>query len=83
MKLWILHRQSGRSTKLGDPWLNPYGCVYSLVIRAKDEASARKAASGQCGDEGSGPWMDERFTSCDELKPSGRPGVLCRDKLEE
>ena len=56
-----------------------------FVVRAEDEASARKAAQKKGGYEirrstTTGPeipvWMDPAFVSCEELTGEGEPGVV-------
>ncbi len=56
-----------------------YDVAVAFVIRAEDEAEARKIASQDAGDEGSSLWLDPRRSSCAILSDKGESKVICRD----
>jgi hypothetical protein len=82
MKLWILEPREPR-----DPRFNAYDTAQGVVVRAETEAEARVFANGCCGDECEhwyeGPeqqaWLCPSVTTCEELTPSGPPGVILVD----
>lgn len=75
MKLWHLKPVDDDS----GPWKPWYDKVFGMVVRAKTEADARKAASDEAGCEGRGAWTDPELSSCVELLKGGDPEVIIRD----
>ena len=83
MKLWLL---KAREDLIGDnnPWDPWYDKAYGFVIRAFNERRARQLADGNGSDEngaikGVKPWLDAKYSTCEELLPDGEPGELLRD----
>jgi hypothetical protein len=68
MKLWFLYRES-----------SDYDEMSSLVVRAKDEKSARIIASINSIDEGEQVWLDSSKSKCNKLICTGKPGIIIRD----
>jgi hypothetical protein len=58
-----------------------YDSAYGFVVRARNPQEARSLAAKQCGDEGSGVWMDPKRNRCVCLTGRGNPGVIVRDFL--
>lgn len=75
MKLWHLLPRNPKAK----PWLPWYDKVFGVVVRAENEAEARTLAAGVSGDEGPKPWFDIYLTVCNELRPEGESGLICRD----
>ena len=79
MKLWILlpiHRDGF------DPWEPWYDKAFGFVVRAETENEARQFANRNAGDENwddKTPWLDGKYSTCDELVPNGEAGVVLRD----
>lgn len=68
MNLWFLSRE--------DCYYDEMCC---LVVRAKDEKSARKIASENSIDEGEEVWLDPSKSKCDRLTPTGKSGLIIQD----
>jgi hypothetical protein len=74
-----------------DPWEPWYDKAFGFVIRANSYETARSIANENAGDENRGeflstkisetknPWLDERYSSCIELSPSGPEEMIIRD----
>jgi hypothetical protein len=74
-----------------NPWEPWYDKAFGFVVVAKDEADARKFADADAGDENRGefldekiantknPWLDEKYTTCQELSANGKEGVIMKD----
>lgn len=90
MKLWFLY--PNEVLPLGDnPWEPWYDKVFSLVIRAPSEAVARQYAHTHAGEENKNefldriisnttiPWLDSKYSVCEELLPEGKPGVIIKN----
>lgn len=87
MKLWILKPIA----KCHGPWSPIYDCAHGFVVRAEDEASARRLIDyGDTGDEyprrwrdgepkPGNPWHDPSLSTCVELVGDGEAGVILRD----
>ena len=69
MKLWVLGLAEGEGG---------WDCAYGFVVRAKDEAHARKLASEQAGDEGADAWLLPSRSTCEELTTRGEQEVILR-----
>lgn len=90
MKLWILRPVEGLN--IGDnPWEPWFDKAFGFVIRAASEQDAREFAHAESGDENRGefldrkiadtksPWLDQKYSTCEELTSSGEGGVILRD----
>jgi hypothetical protein len=78
MKLWLLEPNPNLKPDV-DPWTPWYDKMHRIVIRARDESTARDIASQHAADEQREVWLDPFFTICVELKPKGDVGIICRD----
>jgi hypothetical protein len=82
MKLWLLAKGNIPSGVVS-PWFRvKCDMVCTFIIRAEDEASARKIADSQGGKEnqsGFSPWLNESFTTCVELTGDGNAEVILSD----
>lgn len=90
MKIWILKPVDGLPN--GDnPWDPWYDKCFGMVVRAESEEEARQFAHESASDENrgeflrqkiantEGPWLDPKYSTCDELSEHGEPGVLLQD----
>lgn len=83
MKLFLLKpKKDFPANRAMNPWIPSSDTAQAFVVRAKDEEFARALASVNHGDEGAGPWLDERFVDCVQIKEGGKTEVVCRDFLE-
>jgi hypothetical protein len=77
-KIYILERKDGR---------NFIAQVSQFVVEAKSSQEARKMANDHCGEEGYGDikdfWLNPEYTTCLELKPTGKSRIIVRDYVEE
>lgn len=74
-----------------NPWNPWYDRAFGFVIRAESEEAARKIAHEHAGDENRGeflrakianttsPWLDPKYSSCEELNADGEPEMVLRD----
>lgn len=76
MALWLLRPVEGH-----EMWGAPYDKMHGVVVRSKDEASARRMASGAAMDEGRSVWLDDTVTTCEKLAASGASCIVIRDVL--
>jgi hypothetical protein len=53
--------------------------MFGFVVRAKDEATARRLAAAQPGDEGAEAWLLPQYSTCVELPIDGPDGVIMAD----
>lgn len=65
-----------------NPWEPWYDKAFGFVIRADNEDSARelikeKDASGM---EGNDPWLNPRYSTCEEITPDGKPEIIITDE---
>lgn len=67
MKLFIIRSEDGYGFG--------YDAFHGHIIRAENVEQARSIASKKCADEGSGVWLDENKTTCEELKTEGDQGM--------
>lgn len=91
MKLWILKARDEDLPCGDNPWEPWYDKNFGLVVRATSEERARQLAQSEAKDEARGtflgdkiantnsPWLDAKYSTCDELTPSGEEGVLLID----
>ncbi len=80
MKLWILRPVEPCQ------WDHLMDCNFGFVVRAKDEASARKEAESRVADEEMcgaelGVWTDPKVTTCVPLTNKGAAGIVMADFL--
>ena len=75
MQLWILEYRPDIGRRLG------YDCAYGFIVRAATEGEARQLASWQAGNEGRDFWLDEKYSTCEPLKESGKAGIIMSDFL--
>ena len=81
MRLWNLFPSEtvdGRASQWS-PWYNK---AFGFVIRAETEKQARQIATDNSGGESHGgvyPWMDERYSICEELTQNGVSELVLRD----
>ena len=84
-RLWILRPAGDLEAKnLWTPW---YDKAFGFVVRAADEKEARVLASKEAGDEYDrysgedevNPWLEEKYSTCQELLLDGSAEVVIRD----
>lgn len=90
MKLWLL-RPVDKLSNADDPWTPWHDKCFGFVVRAKTEEMARAYAHEQAGDENRGrflnrvtsettePWINSKYSTCEELVASGDGGVVLQD----
>lgn len=90
MKLWLL-KPIDLESDHWDPW---YDRCFAIVVRAETEYKARTLAQSVAGPEGqvynrdtgryerTDVWMLQAITSCVDLLPEGKPGVIVQDIRE-
>ena len=85
MKLWILRPAEGLADE-DNPWEPWYDRVFGFVVRAEDEGHARKLADEESGDEKDRyefprrfPWLDSKYSTCEELLAEGAVGIVMND----
>jgi len=86
MKLWLL---GPIHTKGDDPWEPWYDKAFGFVIRAETGLRARVVADENGGYENRGesrtttqtknPWLDPKYSTCNELSPNGPEELVIRD----
>ncbi|KKK81891.1 hypothetical protein LCGC14_2808870 [marine sediment metagenome] len=88
MKLWLL---GPLHTEGDDPWDPWYDKAFGFVIRAETEQRAREIANENSGDENRGkflgqktantksPWLDPKYSTCEELLQDGPELLVLRD----
>ena len=65
-----------------DPWQPHRNRAFGFVVRAADEEEARWLAHNNAGEEndtltGVHPWLDEAYSTCEELRSEGKaPEVI-------
>lgn len=83
MKLFELKAKEGLPE--GDnPWEDVWDCYYGFVVRTETEAEARTYADACEGRENNWdntrhPWLDEKYSTCIELKDEGEAGIVLSD----
>lgn len=90
MKVFIL-RPKNELPVNDNPWEPWYDKSFGFIVRANSEQEARKLADAEAGDENRGeflnrqiaktknPWLDENYTTCEELTGNGEEGVIMKD----
>ena len=80
MKLWILMPLDDLPEKHGaNPWHPWYDKKFGCLVRAENEADARRFASESCSDEGEEAWLDENYSICYQLTEDGEVGEILAD----
>jgi len=89
MKIWILNARNDLGDD--DPWNPWYDKAFGFIVRAETEEQARQYAHSNAGDENRGsflnkkiantktPWLESKYTTCEELTDSGDAGIIMRD----
>jgi len=81
MKLWILKARAALPRD-DNPWKPSHDKNFGLVIRAESEDRARNLAQSVAADEApNSPWLDAKYSTCDELLSEGNEGVLLIDNV--
>ena len=81
MKIWILTPIENLNAE-DDPWEPWYDKCFGMVIVAEDETTAREIAQSEGLDEKVGrqtPWMEPKYTTCDELTIDKYQGLVMQD----
>ncbi|HEX8275977.1 MAG TPA: hypothetical protein VF615_25295 [Longimicrobiaceae bacterium] len=84
MRLWKLtprHDSLWWCVDGKDPWQPHQDKAFGFVVRAESEEEARWLAHESAGGEndalpGVRPWVDEQYSTCEELPSTGRRGVV-------
>lgn len=66
----------------GSAWDSVYDKAFAFIVCAGSENEARTLADQQAGDENQEVykiWLDDRYTSCEILKPGEKSEVILRD----
>lgn len=90
MKLWLL--KAREDLPVGDnPWEPWYDKSFGAVVRAETEAQARQFAHENAGDENRGaflinkvadttqPWLNSKYSQCEELLQDGTAEMVLQD----
>lgn len=87
MKLWILRPVENRPVG-DDPWEPWYDKCFGFVIRSETADGARRYAQAGAGDEQpwhehkrdeTKPWLDPKYSTCEELTVEGDAGIVIQD----
>jgi len=80
MKLWILRPVKHLPDDKG-PWNPWYDKSFGFVVIADTEKLARKVAHDNAGDENDdySPWIDSKYSTCDELTPEYGKELVMKD----
>lgn len=78
MKLWLLKPNSNRNRQ-DNPWSCGSSVCMGVIVRANDEKSARNYAVKIAANEDSIAWLLSEYSTCEELKSEGAPGVIMWD----
>lgn len=90
MMLWLLRPKEDlpEDDNPWDPWFDK---VFGFVIRADSEMEARVIANGNAGDENyerfsvekasntTTPWLESKYSTCEQLNQDGQSGMILRD----
>lgn len=91
MKLWLIRPKTDGLTDADNPWEPWFDKAFGFVVRADTEEQARQLAHEDAGDENRGeffsrktantnePWLDAKYSTCEELTPDGEAGVVMQD----
>ncbi len=78
MKLWILAARTETNIK-NDPFIPWYDKMFGIVVRAENEEIARYIASENNGEEKPEAWLNEDYSTCEEILSDGEEMVILRD----
>jgi len=86
MKLYILRPQDNLPED-DNPWEPWYDKAFGFIVQAETLEEARMLAHMEAGDENrkrvtyeeQTPWLDSRYSTCQELKPRDTSSVIMRD----
>ena len=86
LKLWLL-RPVEDLPDSDDPWEPWFDKVFGFVVRAETESEARVLAQAEAGaekmdencDDTRTPWLEARYSTCDELTADGPAEVIIED----
>ena len=81
MKLWLL-RPNDDLPSNDDPWHPWFDKCFGFVVRAESDQEARQYAHEEAGDEKTdkgSPWLNPKYSTCEELTHSGDSGVIIKD----
>jgi len=92
MAIWILKWNDNNTHECKEPYVGADEVVRKIVVRADNEAGARKIAEQYGWDETnryadeklgnlSGFWLDARTSICEEIDPSGPPRFYLYDAI--
>ncbi len=80
--LWLL-RPKEDLPENDDPWEPWFDKVFGFVIRADSEMEARVIANGNAGDENyekvSKPWLEAKYSTCEQLSQDGQKKMILCD----
>lgn len=85
MKLWILRSKNSELPPGDNPWLPWYDKMHSCIVAAENEEAARKIAHIYGEDENrsmaqtAAPWLDPKYSACEELAPGDKERMIIRD----
>ena len=63
-------------------WRPRFDKCFGVIVRARDEASARALASSAAGSEGEKVWKDPKETSCKRLEVEGEVEIVMLDFVQ-
>jgi len=78
MKVWILKPKNDLDF-YDSPWSQWFNKIFTFVIRAEDEKSARELANRYSGKERTcivKPWLDDKYSECIEVSTEGNSEIL-------
>jgi hypothetical protein len=90
MKLWLLRPNDSLESN-DNPWEPWYDKCFGFVIRAETEGEARHIASQNGGDENDTvyfgnqetvdlkAWLNQKYSTCLEITPDGKKGIIMSD----
>lgn len=61
------------------PWKSWCDKTFGMVVRAVSAKKAREIAADSHNDEGREAWLNPEFSSCEELKTTGKTEVIISD----
>lgn len=90
MKLWILKPReellNDDERETDNPWEPWFDKCFGIVVEAENEARAREVAAddtskyGWGGQWGRKPYTESRYSTCEELLPTGAERVVIKDE---
>lgn len=82
MKLWILRPRGKTELQSDNPWNPWYDKTFGFVVRAETERDARQLCQQAAEHELYGacqPWLDEAYSTCQELLADGDAEIIISD----